>query len=379
MIRKIFFLWAALLSFLIAAQASAANPGKAVITGVAATGTTTATVAFTAPASNGGWPIVGYYVVSSPEGLGGFVMPSGSGTITTTVSGLTAGTAYTFKVKTLNVKNESSWSDASASVTPGLPGAPSAPTIGAVTATGATTATVAFTAPGFNGGSAITQYKATSNPGGITATVSQPGSGTIPITGLSANTAYTFTVAATNALGTSVSSNASTSVRTMYAVGSTGPGGGKVFYVSTTGFKCGPTLTSTCNYLEVAPPLAGAVAWCTVHQASNNVSSVTGAYGTDIGVGYYNSLLIVSKGCGTGAAGVARAYTGGGLSDWHLPSKDEQGQIVTNNTKAGLGLSGVYYWGSSDFDGWEAWTINHNTMKTYQKNLDATVLPIRAF
>jgi len=53
MIRKIFLLWAALLSFLIAAQALAANPGKAVITGVAATGAMPATAIFTAPASHG--------------------------------------------------------------------------------------------------------------------------------------------------------------------------------------------------------------------------------------------------------------------------------------------------------------------------------------
>jgi len=379
MIRKFFFLWAALLSFLIAAQALAANPGKAVITGVAATGKTTATVAFTAPASNGGSPIAGYFAYSSPEGGLG-TLQGGSGTIT--VNGLTAGTAYTFKVKTMNLNGGSSWSDASASVTTS-PGAPGAPTIGAVTVTGATTATVAFTAPGSNGGSAITQYKATSNPGGITATVSQPGSGTIPITGLSANTAYTFTVAATNALGTSVSSNASTSVTTMYQVGSTGPGGGKVFYVSTTGFKCGPTLTSTCNYLEVAPPLAGAVAWCKASQSSNNTVSSPGAWGTDIGVGYYNSLKIVSYGCGTGAAGVARAYTGGGLSDWHLPSKDEQWQITRYNitTRGDLGLSGAYYWGSSasTFNSIDAWAIKNNTVMTILKETESSVLPIRAF
>jgi hypothetical protein len=53
MIRKIFILWAALLSCLIAAQASAASPGKAVITGMAASGATPATAIFTAPASHG--------------------------------------------------------------------------------------------------------------------------------------------------------------------------------------------------------------------------------------------------------------------------------------------------------------------------------------
>lgn len=90
--------------------------------------------------------------------------------------------------------------------------APGAPTIGTATATGATTATVAFTAPASDGGSVITSYTATSTPDSITGTLSQAGSGTITVTGLVTNTAYTFTVTATNAIGTSAASAASNSV-----------------------------------------------------------------------------------------------------------------------------------------------------------------------
>jgi hypothetical protein len=68
---------------------------------------------------------------------------------------------------------------------------------------------VAFTAPASNGGSAITGYTVTSSPGGITATgTSSP----IVVTGLTNGTAYTFTVTATNAIGTSAASAASNSV-----------------------------------------------------------------------------------------------------------------------------------------------------------------------
>ena len=83
------------------------------------------------------------------------------------------------------------------------PVVPDAPTIGSATATGSTTATVAFTQPGNDGGSTILSYTATSSPGGITGTLSQAGSGTINMTGLSQGTSYTFTVTATNAIGTS--------------------------------------------------------------------------------------------------------------------------------------------------------------------------------
>jgi hypothetical protein len=36
-------------------------------------------------------------------------------------------------------------------------------------------------------------------------------------------------------------------------IGDIGPGGGIIFYETTTAFSCGPTLTATCNYLEAAP------------------------------------------------------------------------------------------------------------------------------
>jgi hypothetical protein len=95
--------------------------------------------------------------------------------------------------------------------------APPAPTIGAVTATGASTATVSFTAPTTNGGSAITSYTAISNPSGITGSITQAESGTISVTGLSPSTAYTFTVKATNSIGTSNASSASASITTNVA------------------------------------------------------------------------------------------------------------------------------------------------------------------
>jgi large repetitive protein len=88
---------------------------------------------------------------------------------------------------------------------------PGAPNIGTATA-GNASASVPFTAPASNGGSAITTYTATSSPGGITGTLSQAGSGTISVTGLSNGTAYTFTVTATNAVGTSVASGVSNAV-----------------------------------------------------------------------------------------------------------------------------------------------------------------------
>ena len=91
---------------------------------------------------------------------------------------------------------------------------PDAPGIGTATATSNTTATVAYTAPGDDGGATITSYVATSTPGSITGSLSTAGSGTITVSGLSASTAYTFTVHAVNSVGNSAESSASNSITT---------------------------------------------------------------------------------------------------------------------------------------------------------------------
>jgi hypothetical protein len=85
---------------------------------------------------------------------------------------------------------------------------PDAPT--SVSATpGNAQATVSFNVPDTDGGSAITSYTVTSNPSGITAT----GTGSpIVVLGLANGTPYTFTVTATNAVGTGATSAASNSV-----------------------------------------------------------------------------------------------------------------------------------------------------------------------
>jgi sugar lactone lactonase YvrE len=85
---------------------------------------------------------------------------------------------------------------------------PGAPTIGTATA-GNAQASVTFTAPASNGGSAITGYTVTSSPGGNTfAGTMSP----VVVTGLTNGTAYTFTVTATNSVGTGAASAASNSV-----------------------------------------------------------------------------------------------------------------------------------------------------------------------
>ena len=90
----------------------------------------------------------------------------------------------------------------------GVPGAPTA-----VTATaGNAQATVSFAAPASDGGSAITGYAVTSSPAGGTDVNAGSIAATHTVTGLANGTSYTFTVRATNAIGTGPPSLPSNSV-----------------------------------------------------------------------------------------------------------------------------------------------------------------------
>jgi outer membrane protein OmpA-like peptidoglycan-associated protein len=171
-------------------------------TGVSAqAGDHQASVSFTAPSSGGVPAITSYTVTASPGGATATCPDSPC-----TVTGLDNGTSYTFTVHATNENGDSPESAPSTAVTPAtVPGAPT----GVSATAGAVTASVSFTAPASNGGSSITSYTVKASPGGATATC--PGT-PCTVTGLDNGTSYTFTVHATNAIGDSPESAASSAV-----------------------------------------------------------------------------------------------------------------------------------------------------------------------
>lgn len=188
--------------------------GSAPVNTVAPAVTGTATVGQTLTTTNGTWtgapaPTFTYQWFRSPS-----TSISGATSSTYVLVAADAGFGIFCQVRATNSVAPSGVtanSNTTATVAATVPGAP---TIGTATATGSSTATVAYTAPASNGGATITLYTATSSPGGLTGTLSTSGSGTITVSGLTAETSYTFTVKATNSVGQSAASSASNSITT---------------------------------------------------------------------------------------------------------------------------------------------------------------------
>lgn len=112
-------------------------------------------------------------------------------------------------------------------------------------------------------------------------------------------------------------------------VGDFGPGGGVVFYVADSKQSWG-------TYLEAAPnsweggSSDPAIAWCPGFNWEGNLPTTE----SSLGSGSSNTSASIAR-CPSGAAERARAYRGGGKSDWFLPSQDELHQLYLNRAKVG--------------------------------------------
>ncbi|HET9184273.1 MAG TPA: fibronectin type III domain-containing protein [Candidatus Angelobacter sp.] len=124
------------------------------------------------------------------------------------IPGLTDTVSYAFEVQAHNGSHDSAFSDQSNEATPPGFGVPGAPT-NVIAQPGDAQALVTWTVPASNGGQPITSYTVTVLTGGVatgaTVTVPPPPAGSntdsAVVTGLTNNTAYTFTVHATNIAG----------------------------------------------------------------------------------------------------------------------------------------------------------------------------------
>ncbi len=180
------------------------------------------------------------------------------------------------------------------------------------------------------------------------------------------------------------------------AVGDIGPGSGVIFYYSSAGFACGPTLVGTCHYLEAARDhwnnLADDYGFAVgaYFYDQRNPKGVIGAaaQGTAIGTGYRNTLAAIAfpLDSPTRAVHVADSYSveafGVTVDDWYLPAKDELLALYSNRPNSLLSLPPGGYWSSTETDYFQVgevnfsnggWNPNYATF-----NYDG-VRPIRAF
>jgi hypothetical protein len=176
----------------------------------------------------------------------------------------------------------------------------------------------------------------------------------------------------------------------IYNLGDIGPGGGLVFLIS--GGKT----------YEMAPKnwgVSGAIdpweVWCDVD------SDIEGAMGLGVGTGSANTTAMQPTACTTGAGVSARAYRGGGYSDWFLPSQDELNAMCnySRNTSSphtspctgaqdfvfagsDYGFASDEYWSSSQVDVGSAWAqvlVDVFTAWVDIKAVAVRVRPVRAF
>ncbi len=171
----------------------------------AAPGSGSVAVGWSPPASDGGALVTGYTATATP---GGRSCTWSAGPYTCTVTGLANGQAYTFTVVAANAAGTSAPSGPSPTVVPrGVPGQPR----DAAGQPGDASVAVSWSAPASDGGSPLTGYTATASPGGRTC-VAAPTMTGCTVTGLSNGQAYTFTVVAANAAGSSLPSSPSAAV-----------------------------------------------------------------------------------------------------------------------------------------------------------------------
>lgn len=138
----------------------------------------------------------------------------------------------------------------------------------------------------------------------------------------------------------------------LYTIGDTALGG-KIAYILQRG-DSGYDANIQHGLVAAISDQTSAIKW------HNGTNKITGAKGVVIGTGFANTNSIISAQSETTtsyAAGLARAYKGGGYDDWFLPSKDELNKLYINKVIIG-GFVNNNYWSSSEKDFEFAYKLN---------------------
>lgn len=162
-------------------------------------------LSWSAPSSDGGEAVTGYKVYQSTDDASFTLVASPSGT-SHTITGLTNGTPYYFKVAAVNAVNVGSQTSSVSSTPVTIPAVPTS--LAASAANNDTQIVLTWSAPTDTGGSAITGYRVkwgvtSGYPGNAAYIDTGSTSATYTKTGLTNGTQYSFEVAAVNAVNAS--------------------------------------------------------------------------------------------------------------------------------------------------------------------------------
>lgn len=191
-------------------RSAATVPSAPDLTAVTA-GDTTATVAFSAPVSNGGAEITGYEISADAGTTWTHLTTTGVGPYAATLIGLTDGTTYPLTVRAVNAVGDGAASN-SRNVTP--LGVPAPPVITAgefhfVDYPGPSEIVLSFTSPASDGGTPITGYlisESEANYQTLVYVAGAPNTAQEPVPFCTFGS-FTFTIEAINAVGRSRPSN----------------------------------------------------------------------------------------------------------------------------------------------------------------------------
>ena len=174
---------------------------------VTRTARTEMNVSWEAPDSDGGAAITSYTATAAATGLTSVSCSATAPATSCKLTGLTVGTSYSITVAATNSAGGGASSTAKTLSAGAISSAPGTPT--GIAANGEVA--ISWTAPTDNGGLAISKYTVTSTPDGKTCTPAAAAL-TCTVRELTNGTKYTFTVAATNDAGDSVSAASATIV-----------------------------------------------------------------------------------------------------------------------------------------------------------------------
>jgi hypothetical protein len=195
------------------------------------------------------------------------------------------------------------------------------------------------------------------------------GTYTVTITGLSGLTTYFAKSFIVNKAGTSYGPVVSFTTAAAPIVVGSSYGGGVVYYILQSG-DLGYDANVKHGLIAATSDQSSAVVWA---KTNTNI----GATAENIGTGLSNTNLIIANQGNTGTYGakIARDYTGGGYTDWFLPSAQELHQLYLATSLLGANALGsnAYYLSSTEYSTTNF--IYEGTMPDYYKTPGSGAYP----